>query len=331
MAADEDRDRLRWRRRHFRFRDVVELAVELEVPAGREAFDDLDALVHSLTALRERNTHQLVVLRPRAGADAEPQPVVEQRRQRPGLLGHQRRWPDRQLEHEEVELQGRGDRAQRAGHHEGLDERLAVQELAVAVRGVRVLRVGLERIGNAVRDRHRVIARRLGGFGQRDVVRRVGHCLGKGEAHAAILERVLMRRFKDHAPRERRGHERGVEGHVHAAAIASSVAGGLLAGRIFTEIWQRISPSDRGAAGSEGSRPLRQRGDCGRRASRACVRPRPRRRQSRRCARLQGRHPREPGVVAIDFCVGAVNSGDSRPGCRSRRREQASWRRCAPG
>jgi hypothetical protein len=27
-------------------------------------------------------------------------------------------------------------------------------------------------------------------------------------------------------------------------SIASSVAGGLLAGRIFTEIWQRISPSD---------------------------------------------------------------------------------------
>jgi hypothetical protein len=27
-------------------------------------------------------------------------------------------------------------------------------------------------------------------------------------------------------------------------SIASSVAGGLLAGRIFTEIWQRVSPSD---------------------------------------------------------------------------------------
>lgn len=27
--------------------------------------------------------------------------------------------------------------------------------------------------------------------------------------------------------------------------LASSVAGGLLAGKIFTEIWQRISPSDR--------------------------------------------------------------------------------------
>jgi hypothetical protein len=27
-------------------------------------------------------------------------------------------------------------------------------------------------------------------------------------------------------------------------SIASSVGGGLLAGRIFTEIWQRVSPSD---------------------------------------------------------------------------------------
>ena len=27
-------------------------------------------------------------------------------------------------------------------------------------------------------------------------------------------------------------------------SIASSVAGGLLAGKIFTEIWQRVSPSD---------------------------------------------------------------------------------------
>ena len=27
-------------------------------------------------------------------------------------------------------------------------------------------------------------------------------------------------------------------------SIVSSVAGGLLAGKIFTEIWQRVSPSD---------------------------------------------------------------------------------------
>jgi len=28
-------------------------------------------------------------------------------------------------------------------------------------------------------------------------------------------------------------------------SIASSVAGGLLAGKLFTEIWQRVSPSDK--------------------------------------------------------------------------------------
>ena len=27
-------------------------------------------------------------------------------------------------------------------------------------------------------------------------------------------------------------------------SVASSVAGGLIAGRIFTEVWQRISPTD---------------------------------------------------------------------------------------
>jgi Protein of unknown function (DUF4235) len=27
-------------------------------------------------------------------------------------------------------------------------------------------------------------------------------------------------------------------------SVASSVAGGLIAGRIFTEVWERISPSD---------------------------------------------------------------------------------------
>ena len=27
-------------------------------------------------------------------------------------------------------------------------------------------------------------------------------------------------------------------------SVASSVAGGLIAGRVFTEVWQRISPSD---------------------------------------------------------------------------------------
>ena len=103
----------------------------------------VDALVHPLAALGERHAHDLVVLGPRAGADAEAEPVVEHRRQRAGLLGHQRGRPDRQLEDEDVEVQLRGHRGQRADQRERLDERLAVEELAVAVLGVRVLRVRL--------------------------------------------------------------------------------------------------------------------------------------------------------------------------------------------
>src|SRR2546423_4329370 len=78
VAADENRNRPIWRRRHFRFRDVVELAVEFEILAGRQSTDDLDAFIHSLAALRKWHTHQVVVLRPRAGPDAQSEPVAEQ-------------------------------------------------------------------------------------------------------------------------------------------------------------------------------------------------------------------------------------------------------------
>ena len=115
VAADEDRDRLGGRRGHLRLRDVVELAVEFEVLAGCQALDDRDAFVHPLAASGERHVHQFVVLGPRAGADAESESVVEQRRQRAGLLGDQRGRTDRQLEDEHVELQRRRRRAQRAG------------------------------------------------------------------------------------------------------------------------------------------------------------------------------------------------------------------------
>src|SRR6185312_5064809 len=91
VPTDEYRNRLGRRGGHFGLRDVIELAVELEVVTRRQSLDDLDALVHPLAALGEWDTQQLVVLPPRAGTDAEPEPVAEDRRQRPGLLGHQRR------------------------------------------------------------------------------------------------------------------------------------------------------------------------------------------------------------------------------------------------
>ena len=192
--------------RHLRLRDVVELAVVLEEVARGQAADDVDALVHPLAALGARHAQQFVVLGPRAGADAEAEPVVEERRQRTGLLGDQRRRADRQLEHEGVEPQRGRHRAQCAGEDERLDERLAVEEFAVAVGGVGILRVRLERVGDAVGDGHRVVAGLLGGLGQRDVVRRVGHRLGIGEPHARILERVLIDAgaFRCRSWRERR-------------------------------------------------------------------------------------------------------------------------------
>ena len=183
VAADQDRNRLRRSGSHLRLGNVIELAVEFEVVAGGQPADDLDALVNSLAALGERDTHQLVVLGPRAGADAEPHPVADQRRQRTGLLGHQRRRPDRQLEDEEVESQRRRHRAEGGGQHERLDERLAVQEFAVAVGRVRILRVGLERIGDAVRNCHAGVPGCFGGLCQRNVKRRVGHRLRIAEPH----------------------------------------------------------------------------------------------------------------------------------------------------
>ncbi len=42
-------------------------------------------------------------------------------------------------------------------------------------------------------------------------------------------------------------------------SIVSSVAGGLLAGKIFTEIWQRVSPTDREPPEPQDlSRPMRE-------------------------------------------------------------------------
>ncbi|CKP23292.1 Uncharacterised protein [Mycobacterium tuberculosis] len=78
VATDQDRDRLGGRRGHLGLGYVVELAVELEVIAGGKATHDLDAFVNPLAALSERDAHQLVILRPRASADTQPDPVADQ-------------------------------------------------------------------------------------------------------------------------------------------------------------------------------------------------------------------------------------------------------------
>ena len=192
VSADQNRDRLGGRRRHLGLGDVVELAVKLEVLTGGESADDFDALVHALAAFGEGHTHQLVVLRPRAGAHTESDSIADQRDQRTGLFGDQGRRADRQFEDEEVEVQRRGDRAERGGDHEGLDEGFAIEELTVAVGGIRVFGVGFKRIGDAVGDRHRVVPGCLGRFGQRNVVARVGHGFGKSESHQLIVEPVLL-------------------------------------------------------------------------------------------------------------------------------------------
>ena len=43
--------------------------------------------------------------------------------------------------------------------------------------------------------------------------------------------------------------------------IGTSVAGGLLAGKLFTEIWQRVSPSDQEPPDPKDLDPVRARGD----------------------------------------------------------------------
>ncbi|SKI53463.1 Uncharacterised protein [Mycobacteroides abscessus subsp. massiliense] len=188
MAADEDRDGCCGRGAHLGLGNVVELTVELEVVAGGKSLDDLDALVHTLAALGEWHIHQLIVLGPGAGAHAQAKAVTRQRRDGRGLLGHQRRRADRQLENEDVEPQRRGHGTKGRGEGQRFDKRFALEEFTVPVGRIRIFRVRLIGIRQAVGDGHAVISSGLGSLGQWDVVRGVGHRLGEGEPHRFLLE-----------------------------------------------------------------------------------------------------------------------------------------------
>jgi hypothetical protein len=129
----------------------------------------------------------LVVLPPRAGPDAQDEPVAGEHGGRGGLLGGQHRVADGELEHEGDEPQLAGDRAQGGDERERLEEGLVLEELAAAVGIERVPAAGVLRVADAVRDHHRREPGLLGGAGQRGVEGRVGHRLGVAEPHGTIL------------------------------------------------------------------------------------------------------------------------------------------------
>ncbi len=185
VTADEHRDRLGGHRRDLDGGHGEALALELEVASPGQPAQDRDRLLQPAPAAGPVDAEHVVVLAPRAGADAQGQPVAGEHRRRGRLLGQQHRVADRRLHDERGEPQPAGHRAERGDQRERLEERLVLQELAAAVGVVRVGAGGVQRVADAVRYHHRVVAGLLGGAGQRRVERRVGHRLRVAEPHCA--------------------------------------------------------------------------------------------------------------------------------------------------
>ena len=177
MATDEYRHRMTGHRRHLHGRDVEDLAVVLEPPIRCQAAHDLDALVHPLSAPLPRHVGEGVILRPRAGAHAEHEPVTGQHGDRARLLGDQDRMPNRELDHERREPDAFGDGADSGDERERLDEGLVLQELPSPVGVVGVGGVRLPRVGQAVGHHEVVVPGLLDRLGQRRVEGRVDHRL----------------------------------------------------------------------------------------------------------------------------------------------------------
>jgi hypothetical protein len=183
VAADEHWDRRAGHRGDLDRRQVEDLPVVLEVAPGRQPAQDGDLLVHALPAGVPVHAEHLVVFPPRAGPDAQDQAVAGQDGRRGGLLGHQHRVADRELEHERDEPDPLGHRAEGGNERERLEEGLVLEELAAAVGIERVPAVGAARIADAVGHHHRGEPSLLGGARQRGVERRIGHRLGVAESH----------------------------------------------------------------------------------------------------------------------------------------------------
>src|ERR1700722_3302333 len=183
VASDEDRHGGTGCRAYLDGWHVEDLAVELEETTGHQPAHDGDLLVHPLAPACPGHTANLIVLGPRARADTEQEPVVGQHRGRADLLRDEHRLADRQLDHERDEAEILGQRPHGGNERERLQERLVLEEFPGPVRvegggGVRHLRVA-----DAVGHDHGVVARRLGGLGQREVEGRVRHRLGIRETH----------------------------------------------------------------------------------------------------------------------------------------------------
>ena len=187
VAADEDRDRSCRDRRDLAAVELPQLAVVFEPAAGREAAHDVDRLVHTRAALLPRQAHRREVLGPRADADTETQPVVAEHRDARRLLRDQHRRADRELHDERREAQPARLRGEERDERERLDDRLVLEERAVAVGGVRIPRVGVRGEQHAVGDDERVESRVLGRAGQRREVRGIAEGLGVAESHAGRL------------------------------------------------------------------------------------------------------------------------------------------------
>ena len=184
MTADKDRHGTTRCRTHLYGRDVENFAVELEEAAGHEAAYDGDLSSMRLPRRSQGTPADLVVLGPRARADAEDEAVVGQDGGRAHLFGDQDRLADRQLDHEGDEADALGDRTHGRDDRERLEEGFVIEELAGAVGVERVRGVGDFGVADGVGDDEGVESGILGGPGQGQVVRGLDHGLRIREPHA---------------------------------------------------------------------------------------------------------------------------------------------------